>query len=82
MHFKKILRLLEPANSSINHLVTMLQCYNGLKTYFYSGLREEQDVLVTHGYGITELGPDLKIVAEAEDVIQGFISYYTLHYVW
>lgn len=37
----------------------------------FSGLREEQDVLVTHGYGITELGPDLKIVAEAEDVIQG-----------
>ena len=34
-------------------------------------MKEEQEVLVTHGYGITKLGPDLRIIATSDGHIQG-----------
>lgn len=37
----------------------------------FSGMKEEQEVLVTHGYGITKLGPDLRIIATSDGHIQG-----------
>ena len=37
----------------------------------YSGMKEEQEVLVTHGYGITKIGPELKIIATSDGHIQG-----------
>ncbi|KAL5252338.1 hypothetical protein ACHWQZ_G015191 [Mnemiopsis leidyi] len=37
----------------------------------FSGMKEEQEVLVTHGYGITKIGPELKIIATSDGHIQG-----------
>ena len=34
-------------------------------------MKEEQDVLVTHGYSITQLGTDLKVIASSEGFVQG-----------
>ena len=39
--------------------------------HIYSGMKEEQEVLVTHGYGITKIGPELKIIATSDGHIQG-----------
>ena len=37
-------------------------------------MKEEQEVLVTHGYGVTKLGSELKIIASSDGYIQGMCS--------
>ena len=58
----------------MHHLLIMCDLYRyrpSLIEFSSSGMKEEQEVLVTHGYGITNLGSELKIIATSDGYIQG-----------